>query len=131
MLLKSIKSSVEAWNSLCLKIILVCLIILLVLFTALQMLWFCVLCGIYYLRKYFAACRCVEGMGTLTCSTGYTTDSGYLVYHRFSTWLLAYLICKVCVQTLPKLTNWCVLEGCEATSVLLFSVALAHFLWWR
>jgi len=26
-----------------------------------------------------------KGVGTLTCSTGCTTDSGYLVYHRFST----------------------------------------------
>lgn len=64
----------------------------------------------------------------MLCSAGYTTDSGYLVYHRFSTWLLAYLICKVCLHTLPKLTNWCVLEGCEVRSVLLFSVALALFL---
>lgn len=64
----------------------------------------------------------------MLCSAGYTTDSGYLVYHRFSTWLLAYLICKVCLYTLPKLTNWCVLEGCEVRSVLLFSVALALFL---
>lgn len=106
-----------------------CLIFLLVLFTPLKKLWCCVLC-IYLLPKKVFVCLYgwASGMGTLTCSTGYTTDSGYLVYRRLNTWLLAYLICQVCFYTLHKLTNWCVWEGCEARSVLLFSVALAFFL---